>query len=327
MSQDEALLSVDRLGVSFRSSRGASVALRDVSLELRAGEILALLGESGAGKSLLCRSISGLVDTRAAEFSGEIRLAGQAVDPRGGPSMRGLWGKRVSMIFQDPKSCLNPVERVGAQIVETLRLHHPLSKARAEERAAELLAEVGLPDPPGCARAWPHELSGGMCQRIAIAMALSSQPELLIADEPTAALDTVQRRRILHLLVDQCRKGGSALLLVTHDLVAARATADRVAVIYAGAVVESGPASSVLNSPLHPYTAGLIQCAPRLGDRVTRLDTIDGLPPGAAEDRTGCAFAPRCAQEFDVCARQQPQSMAIGSSVVACHLHAEEPNG
>ena len=320
MSPSSAALRVDRFSASF----GAGPILQDVSLTLERGEAMALIGESGAGKSLLCRSICGINDAHGLKWSGVIELGGRPVDPRGGESMRSLWGRRVTMVFQDPRACLNPVQRIGAQLEETLRLHHPLSRAQTRRRALELLAEVELPDPAGCALAYPHELSGGMCQRVAIAMALSPGPEVLVADEPTSALDAVRRRAILNLLAERCRSAGTALLLVTHDLAAARTIANRAVVLYAGEVVEAGPAEAVLSAPAHPYTAALLRCAPTLAARGGGLESINGTPPAAGQVRTGCPFAPRCPHAFDACSQQRPTPREAGDSLVACLLHPED---
>jgi peptide/nickel transport system ATP-binding protein len=227
------------------------------------------------------------------------------------------------MIFQNPRTCLNPVLTVGRQIIETLRVHHQLTRREAEERAVNLLSDVGLAAPAGCLRLYPHQLSGGMCQRVAIAMALCSHPELLVADEPTSALDAVIRARVLRILVRLCRQTGAALLLVTHDIAVARAVADRIAVMYAGAIVEAGPASAVLGAPLHPYTDALIRCAPKLGAKVDRLEAIGGAVPGARAG-SGCAFAPRCSKADERCFQREPLPRPVQDSLVACRLYGED---
>ena len=312
---DAPLLSVRDLRVSFPTARGPLAAVEGVSLDLHAGEMLALVGESGAGKSATALALMGLID------SGEVRIEGSArlgtLELIGAPAevLRRTRGAEMAMIFQDPLSALNPMQRVGEQVVEAIRAHGSIDRRLARERAIALLARVGLPDPRTLARRHPHELSGGMGQRVMIAIALAGDPRLLIADEPTAALDVTSGARIIELLAVERRRAGLAVILITHDLSLAARTADRVAVMYAGRLVETGTAEQVLEDPQHPYTWALLGAVPRLDrPRRTRLPTVAGRPPSPFERPEGCRFRTRCPHAFSDCHAEPPLVARIQES-------------
>jgi peptide/nickel transport system ATP-binding protein len=303
----EPLLVVENLNVSFRTARGLLPIVEDVSFTIAKGEIFAIVGESGSGKSLTALALMRLITDPNAVLSGRIAFAGRdilALPPR---EMRRLRGAGMAMIFQDPMSALTPVHKVGAQIVEQILVHQKISNRAARSRAVELLGAMGIPAPESVARRFPHELSGGMRQRVMIAMALSCDPALLIADEPTTALDVTVQAQILELIVSLRDRFGSAVLLITHDMGVVARVADRVTVMYAGRVAESAPTAEIFAEPMHPYTIGLLGAIPRLhGPRLARLPAIGGAPPAPHERPAGCAFAPRCAWVFDPCDAQPP---------------------
>lgn len=307
MTVAEPLLSVRDLKSYLRTPRGLVRAVDGVSFELRAGQTLGLVGETGCGKSVLARSIMGLIaDTILVKAGGEIRFGGRDLRQVEEDELRRIRGREIAIIFQDPMTSLNPVMRVGTQIEQVLRLHLGQSARQARERAIELLDSVGIPSAPRRAENYPHEMSGGMRQRVMIAIALACDPKLLIADEPTTALDVTVQAQILNLLQEQQEKRGMALMLITHNLGVVAGMADHVAVMYAGQIVEHGPTADLLTSPRMPYTAALLRSAPRLVDPPhTRLEAISGRPPILIDPPAGCRFASRCSQRHRNC-EQEP---------------------
>ncbi|GAA0768665.1 ABC transporter ATP-binding protein [Ideonella azotifigens] len=319
----EPLLSVRDLRVSFRSAQGRVRAVDGVSFELSAGEILGVVGESGSGKSVTLMSLLGLIDNPNVEIEGSVRFRGRELIGLSAGELQSVRGREIAYVFQDPMTALTPVWRVGWQIVEQLRAHTDLSQAAARARAIELLAAVGMPSPAQQFERYPHELSGGMRQRAVIAMALSCNPAVLIADEPTTALDVTVQAQILGLIHRLREQFGSAVLLVTHDMGVVAETADRVMVMYAGRVVEQGSAAELFDTPWHPYTWGLLGSIPPLdGPRPRRLPAIAGLPPALSALPPGCAFAPRCAAAHAACTQQRPLLQAGAPGPLAPRAHA-----
>ena len=317
---DRPLLSVRDLCVSFRTEAGLVRAVDGVSLDVSAGRVLGLVGESGSGKTQTLLSILGLVSDPNAILSGSILFEGRELIGLSARKFQTIRGRRAAMIFQDPMTSLTPVLRIGAQIAEQVRTHLGLSHRAAETRAVELLAEVGIPDPRSVAGRYPHQLSGGMRQRVVIAMAVSCEPALLIADEPTTALDVTVQAQILDLIDRLRRTHGTAVIFVTHDLGVVSQIADTVVVMYAGRIVEAGPVDALFAAPRHPYTHGLFASIPPLrGPRPRRLSGIPGLPPSLLHPPAGCAFRPRCAHAFAPCVERPPLVME-GAQRVACFL-------
>jgi peptide/nickel transport system ATP-binding protein len=300
MSMEE-LLSVKNLRVSFSMNGYRLLAVRGASFELKKGETLGLVGESGCGKSVTAFSILRLIDPPGFIDDGEIHYAGKNLLALDEERIRAIRGKEISMIFQEPMTSLNPVFRIGYQIEEVLRLHLNLSKKESRERTIELLNQVGIPSPEKRCDSYPHELSGGMRQRVMIAMALAADPAILIADEPTTALDVTIQAQILDLLLHLQEERNMSLLLITHDLGIVANVADRIAIMYAGEIVESGSTIDIFNNPLHPYTIGLFEALPRQGNRKERMSTIPGTVPTITSETTGCTFHPRCFQASDEC--------------------------
>jgi oligopeptide/dipeptide ABC transporter ATP-binding protein len=321
-----ALLEVDRLKVEFPTRRGTLTAVDGVSFNVEAGEILGLVGESGAGKSMTGAAIIGLIEPPGRIASGEIRLGGRRIDDLRGEALRRVHGKDIGAIFQDPLTSLNPLFTVGEQLVETIRTHLPLSAAEARRRAVAWLAEVGIPAPEKRFDQYPHQFSGGMRQRVVIALALCAEPRLIIADEPTTALDVSVQAQIIALLRRLCRERNAAVILVTHDMGVIAETADRVAVMYAGRLAEIGPVAQVLEKPRHPYTAGLMGSIPRLGARPDRLIQIAGAMPRLSAIPTGCAFNPRCERAMAECRSRRPELAAVEAGSVACLLYEGAPS-
>jgi len=318
-----ALLEVDRLQTHFRTSDGVVRAVQGVSFTIGAGETLAVVGESGCGKSVTAMSILRLLPEPPARIAGRIRFLGRDLLGLAEREMRAIRGNEISMIFQEPMSSLNPVLSVGWQIGETLGLHQGLGKRAAFGRAAEMLALVGIPEPERTLRGFPHQLSGGMRQRVMIAMALACDPKLLIADEPTTALDVTIQAQILDLMRALKARVGAAIMLITHDLGVVAEIAERVVVLYAGRTVEAAPTSAIFAHPLHPYTQGLLQAVPRLGQESAargRLAEIPGQVPDLRVPIIGCAFAPRCSRASEICRRVAPAlSSRAAAHSVACH--------
>jgi peptide/nickel transport system ATP-binding protein len=318
------LLSVRDLSICFDTRHGPLRAVDGITFDLAPGEILGMVGESGAGKSLTGTAITGLLERPGRIDRGEIHFEGQRIDTLSKEEMRRLRGRKIGAIFQDPLTSLNPLMTVGQQLIQTIRTHLPLNRDAARTRAIDLLAEVGIPAPDARVDQYPHEFSGGMRQRVVIALALCANPALVIADEPTTALDVSIQSQILELLRNMCRDHGAAVILVTHDMGVIAETADRVAVMYSGRVVEIGPVAKVVKDPRHPYTAGLMQSIPRIGSNVQRLTQIEGTMPRLTDLPDGCAFNPRCPKAMDICRRQKPKIQPVGNGQVACHLFQEE---
>ena len=302
MSTPAPLLGVRDLSVSFNTEEGVVRAVDGVDLELRSGEVLAVVGESGSGKSVTALTLMGLTRGPNATIAGRAEFEGNDLVAAGDEELRRLRGNRMAMIFQDPMSSLDPVYRVADQIVEQIRAHRDVGKAEARERAIELLDAVGIPDAAGRADAYPHEFSGGMRQRAMIAMALSLEPSLLIADEPTTALDVTVQAQIIDLMRQLNRERDLSILLITHDIGVVAEIADRVAVMYAGRIVEYGTLDEIFYEPRHPYTWGLLDSRTRIDrPRPKRLPQIPGMPPSLLAPPQGCHFRPRCPHAFDRC--------------------------
>ncbi|MFM1990559.1 MAG: Dipeptide transport ATP-binding protein DppD [Pseudomonadota bacterium] len=315
------LLEVRNLRVEFPTRRGTLVAIDDVSFDIAPGEVLGVVGESGAGKSITGAAIIGLLEPPGRIAGGEIRLAGQRIDDLDPARMRRVRGKQIGAIFQDPLTSLNPLYTVGRQLVETIRTHLDLTEAQARRRAIDLLKDTGIPAAEERIDHYPHQFSGGMRQRVVIALALAAEPRLIVADEPTTALDVSIQAQIIALLKRLCREHGTAVMLVTHDMGVIAETADRVAVMYAGRVAEIGPVADVIHAPRHPYTVGLMGSIPSVGETRERLAQIDGAMPRLNAIPKGCAFNPRCPKVFGVCRERRPDLMPAGSSQAACWLH------
>jgi peptide/nickel transport system ATP-binding protein len=318
------VLSVRNLRVEFPTRRGTLLAVDDISFDIAAGEVLGIVGESGAGKSLTGSAIIGLLEPPGRVAGGEIRLGGRRIDNLSREAMRPIRGKRIGMVFQDPLTSLNPLYRIGDQIIETIRTHLPLGEREARARAIELLTEVGIQGAERRIDAYPHEFSGGMRQRVVLALALCAEPELIIADEPTTALDVSIQAQIIQLLKRLCRERGTAVMLITHDMGVIAETANRVAVMYAGRIVEIGPVREVIQSAHHPYTRGLMGSIPSLEGTSDRLTQIPGSMPRLTAIPKGCAFNPRCPLAFDRCRVERPDLMAVDHSLAACWLVARE---
>ena len=317
------VLSVRDLRVEFALRRGVLTAIDGVSFDIGRGEVLGVVGESGAGKSVTGAAIIGLVDPPGRVAGGEIRLGGERIDGLSEDEMRAVRGRRIGMIFQDPLTSLNPLFSVGDQLVETMRSHLDLTAGEARRRALALLVEVGIPAAEERIGAYPHEFSGGMRQRVVIALALCAEPEVVIADEPTTALDVSVQAQILALIKRLCRDRGTAVMLVTHDMGVVANTADRVAVMYAGRLAEIGPVSDLIDQPLHPYAVGLMGAIPSLDQDARRLVQIPGAMPRLSAIPDGCAFHPRCPQAFEPCAARRPSLVAKDGRAVACHLYGD----
>jgi peptide/nickel transport system ATP-binding protein len=316
----EPLLAVEGLRVEFPTRRGTLVAVHDVSFAIAPGEVLGVVGESGAGKSLTGAAIIGLIDPPGRIAAGEIRLAGRRIDNLPYEAMRAVRGREIGAVFQDPLTSLNPLYTVGRQLVETIRTHLPMNEAAARKRAVDLLEEVGIPAAARRIEHYPHQFSGGMRQRVVIALALAAKPRLIVADEPTTALDVSIQAQIIQLLKSLCRDHGTAVMLITHDMGVIAETADRVAVMYAGRIVEIGPVAAVIHRPQHPYTVGLMGSIPSIVDERERLTQIDGSMPRLTAIPNGCAFHPRCPRAFERCRHERPELMPAGMTLAACWL-------
>jgi peptide/nickel transport system ATP-binding protein len=310
-------LEVDGLRTWFNTSRGIAKAVDGVSFTLQPGEVLGLVGESGSGKSMTGYSIVGLVDPPGEVVDGRILFKGRDLRHASQEELRSLRGNRISMIFQDPMMTLNPVLRVDTQMIEALRAHERISRQAARERAREALARVGIPSPDERLESYPHQFSGGMRQRVAIAIALLNRPDLVIADEPTTALDVTIQAQILHEVQKLCREAGTSLIWITHDLSVVASIADQVAVMYAGRLVENGPTADVLLRPMHPYTRGLLDSLPARNERGRPLRQIDGATPSLLSLPPGCAFSGRCRSATELCDRAPPPQ-SIHRSTVRC---------
>ena len=319
-----SLLQVQNLVVEFPTRHGTLRALDDVSFDIAPGEILGVVGESGAGKSLTGAAIIGLLEPPGRVAGGRILLEGRRIDDLPHEEMRRIRGRQIGAIFQDPLTSLNPLYSVGRQLVETLQTHLPVNAAEARARAIELLRDTGIPAPEQRIDHYPHQFSGGMRQRVVIALALAAEPQLIVADEPTTALDVSIQAQIITLLKTICRERGAAVMLITHDMGVIAETCDRVAVMYAGRVAEIGPVHEVIHRPAHPYTAGLMACIPDMEGGRERLNQIDGAMPRLNAIPAGCAFHPRCERSHARCLQERPELLDAGATRAACWLHAPD---
>ena len=317
---NQSLLSVRNLRIEFPTRRGTLVAVDDISFDIAPGEILGVVGESGAGKSLTGAAIIGLIEPPGRIARGEIFLEGQRIDNLPYEEFRRIRGRRIGAIFQDPLTSLNPLYSVSRQLIETIQTHLPLNDREARERALELLDEVGIPGAAERIDHYPHQFSGGMRQRVVIALARCAEPRLIIADEPTTALDVSIQAQIISLLKRLCHEHGTAVMLVTHDMGVIAEAADRVAVMYSGRIAEIGPVGEVVRAAKHPYTHGLMGSIPHIGHHVDQLTQIDGSMPRLQDIPPGCAFNPRCEQVTARCRVERPDLQAVEKSAVACHL-------
>ena len=324
MSGQNPLLEVRHLRVEFPTRRGTLVAIDDVSFTISAGEVLGVVGESGAGKSMTGAAIIGLLEPPGRIAAGEIRLDGKRIDNLRYEDMRRIRGKEIGAIFQDPLTTLNPLYTVGRQLAETMTTHLPINPAEARKRAIGWLDLVGIPAAAQRIDSYPHEFSGGMRQRVVIALALCAEPRLIVADEPTTALDVSIQAQIIALLKSLAREKGTAMMLVTHDMGVIAEAADRVAVMYAGRIAEIGPVRNVVKQASHPYTVGLMGSIPPLDRRVERLAQIDGAMPRLSAIPQGCAYNPRCPKAFARCSQDRPDLLPAGATEAACWLYAGE---
>jgi peptide/nickel transport system ATP-binding protein len=316
-----SLLKVENLVVEFPHRRGTLRALDDISFDIAPGEILGVVGESGAGKSLTGAAIIGLLEPPGRIASGQIVLEGQRIDNLPHEQMRYIRGRKIGAIFQDPLTSLNPLYTIGRQITETIQAHLPVSNDEARKRAIGLLEDTGIPAAAERIDHFPHQFSGGMRQRVVIALALAAEPKLIVADEPTTALDVSIQAQIISLLKRVCKDRGAAVMLITHDMGVIAETCDRVAVMYAGRVAEIGPVHEVINQPAHPYTMGLMAAIPDITIDRERLHQIDGTMPRLNAIPAGCAYNPRCPRVFDRCRVERPDLLAAGATRAACWLH------
>jgi oligopeptide/dipeptide ABC transporter ATP-binding protein len=325
---DAPILRVDGLETAFRADEGTAHAVRGVSFAISPGETLALVGESGSGKSVTALSIIGLLPPNGRIVGGSIALGDLELVGASKRVLRGIRGKRIAMVFQDSMTSLNPLLTVGRQITESLEVHLGLSRADAGRRAVSLLEEVGVPEPQRRLRQYPHQLSGGLRQRVAVAVALAPNPDVLIADEPTTALDVTIQAQLLELLKRERAERDMALLLITHDLGVVAGMTDRLGVMYAGRIVEEGPTDRVFETPRHPYTLGLLRSVPRIdGELERRLPSIAGAPPPIWSLPPGCAFRPRCPFAVDRCEHDDPplEPREEPGLAVACWVDVREP--
>ena len=318
-----ALLDVNHLRVEFPTRRGILRALDDISFGIEQGEILGVVGESGAGKSLTGAAIIGLLEPPGRVAAGEVVFEGRRIDNLSQEEMRAIRGRHIGAIFQDPLTTLDPLMSVGKQLIETMQTHLKLSDRDAKVRAVKWLEEVGIPAAEERIFAYPHQFSGGMRQRVVIALALCAEPRLVIADEPTTALDVSIQAQIITLMKRLAAERGTSIMLVTHDMGVIAETCDRVAVMYAGRIAEIGPVAEVVSHPRHPYTEGLMGSIPALGARVPRLRQIDGSMPRLTAIPKGCAFNPRCPKVFDRCYQERPDLLPTGTTHAACFLARE----
>ena len=314
------LLQVKNLVVEFPNRRGTLRAIDGISFDIAPGEILGVVGESGAGKSLTGASIIGLLEPPGRIASGEVLLEGQRIDNLNNDQLRHIRGRKIGAIFQDPLTSLNPLYSVGKQLTETIQAHLPVSNAEARKRAIDLLKDTGIPAAEQRIDHYPHQFSGGMRQRVVIALALVAEPKLIVADEPTTALDVSIQAQIISLLKNICKNRGAAVMLITHDMGVIAETCDRVAVMYAGRIVEIGPVHEVINRPAHPYTAGLMASIPDITQDREYLNQINGAMPRLNAIPVGCAFNPRCPKVFDRCKTERPVLADAGATRAACWL-------
>ncbi len=318
------ILEVKNLTTKFKSKKGTTTAVNNVSFGVNEGEILAIVGESGSGKSVTSLSIMGLTP---GEVTGEILFKGEDLAKKTNKEMQAIRGDQISMIFQEPMTSLNPVHRVKDQLMETIMAHMDLSKEDALKRAITMLDLVGIPSPEKRVNDYPHQMSGGMRQRVMIAMALSCHPELLIADEPTTALDVTIQAQIMELLYKLRERFNMAVMLITHDLGVVAESADRVLVMYCGKIVEEAPVIPLFEEPQHPYTKGLLGSIPKIDEDQERLFMIDGMVPNPLNMPKGCAFSDRCNACMDICREKMPALVSDGSRSVRCFLYHDEVEG
>jgi len=314
------LLQVNKLVVEFPSRHGTLRAIDGISFDIAPGEILGVVGESGAGKSLTGASIIGLLEPPGRVASGSITLQGKRIDQYNNDQMRHIRGRKIGAIFQDPLTSLNPLYTVGRQITETIQAHLPVSDEEAKQRAIRLLQDTGIPAAAERMGHYPHQFSGGMRQRVVIALALAAEPQLIVADEPTTALDVSIQAQIIGLLKTICKDRGAAVMLITHDMGVIAETCDRVAVMYAGRIVEIGPVHEVINRPSHPYTSGLMASIPDMSSDRERLNQIDGAMPRLNAIPPGCAFNPRCPRVMERCLQERPELRPATATQAACWL-------
>ena len=321
----EPLLELNELGISFKSKRGMAAAVRGVSFNVAPGESVAVVGESGSGKSVTALGLLGLLP-KSAKITGSAKFNGQELVGLDPSEMRRIRGKKISMIFQDPMTAFNPVYTIGEQIVEAMEVHGTAEGKAALTRAAELLEMVGVPEPGQRVNQYPHEFSGGMRQRAMIAMAISNSPDLLIADEPTTALDVTVQAQVMEVLAEIRQETGAAMILITHDLGLVAGAADRVQVMYGGRIFERGPTNEVFYNPRNPYTQGLMSSMPRVDAIGERLIPIDGSPPSIMNMPEGCAFAPRCRFRQDICTERSAVLEVVSEQhMTRCHLTDQLP--
>jgi peptide/nickel transport system ATP-binding protein len=322
-----SLLEVKNLIVEFPTRRGILRALDDISFDIAPGEVLGVVGESGAGKSLTGAAIIGLLEPPGRIASGQIMLEGRRIDNLPYEQMRQIRGRKIGAIFQDPLTSLNPLYTVGRQLVETIQTHLPVTAQEARRRAISLLEDTGIAAAGERIDHYPHQFSGGMRQRVVIALALAAEPKLIVADEPTTALDVSIQAQIIQLLKRICKDRGAAVMLITHDMGVIAETSDRVAVMYAGRIAEIGPVHEVINQPAHPYSMGLMSAIPDITVDRERLNQIDGAMPRLNAIPAGCAYNPRCPRVFDRCLRERPDLLHAGATRAACWLHDADAEG
>ncbi|MUK87612.1 ATP-binding cassette domain-containing protein [Ornithinibacillus sp. L9] len=322
------LLEVNDLTIKFRTAKATSTAVRNVSFSLEAGETLCIVGESGSGKSITSLSLMGLLPENGEVSNGSIRLNGEELVGKTEEELRKIRGNEISMIFQEPMTALNPVFTVGYQIQEPLRIHKRMSKQEATVKSVELLKQVGIPNPKEKIHQYPHELSGGMRQRVMIAMALACEPSLLIADEPTTALDVTIQAQILDIMDDLKEEFGMGVVFVTHDMGVVAEIADRVMVMYAGDVIEVNDVQTLFEDPKHPYTKGLLGAVPNVDDETQEMKVIPGSMPSMEDDIPGCRFHPRCPMAMDICKEKKPALIDVGkeNAAVRCWLQEVDTN-
>ncbi len=322
----EKILEVNHLKTYFHTDAGLSKAVNDVSFFVEKGKTLGIVGESGCGKSITSLSIMGLVETPPGEIAGgEIIFEGEDLLKKNEKEMSKIRGKKIAMIFQEPMTSLNPVFTIGQQLIETLMLHEDMTKKQAKERAIEMLKMVKIPLAEKRFHEYPHQLSGGMRQRVMIAMALCCNPELLICDEPTTALDVTIQAQILDLINELKEKTGTSVMMITHDLGVIAEIADDVMVMYAGKIVERATCDQIFEKPMHPYTYGLMQCIPKLDDDDTeRLSVIEGMVPSFDDMPKGCAFCPRCKEAREICKQKMPELTEVEGRMVRCFKYTQE---
>ncbi len=327
------ILEVEHLGVEFPTRRGTLVAVDDVTFSIAPGEVLGVVGESGAGKSLTGMAVIGLLEPPGRIAAGQVRLEGRRIDNLAQEELRRLRGRRIGVIFQDPLTSLNPLYTIGEQLEETILTHLDVGRAEARRRAIGLLGEVGIPGGEARFSHYPHQFSGGMRQRVVIALALAAEPVLVIADEPTTALDVSIQAQIIALLKRLAAARGTAVMLITHDMGVIAETADRVAVMYAGRIVEIGRVRDIIHAPRHPYTVGLMGSIPKIAAAIRTaagrpvLAQIEGSMPRLNAIPRGCAFNPRCPKRFEPCTTRRPELLPAGSGLAACWLHIHASAG